>query len=62
LLDLGKLLSKKMLDRFGSIDGLRALEVQKAYIRGFFDWVMNGGKTPALLEGPDPKYPEVLFL
>jgi Platelet-activating factor acetylhydrolase, isoform II len=62
VLGLDKPLPKVLEGRLGTIDGLRALEVQRTYIRNFFDWVMNDGKTPALLEGPDPKYPEVLFL
>lgn len=45
---------------FGSIDALRGNVVQRAYIREFFDSVMRG-RSDALFDGPDTRYPEISF-
>lgn len=46
--------------QFGVIDALRSSVVVNAYLKGFVDRVLWGKKVP-LLEGPDPKFPEVNY-
>jgi pimeloyl-ACP methyl ester carboxylesterase len=50
-----------MVASFGTIDGQRAIAVQRAYIRAFFDLYLlhRNGK---LLAGPSPRYPEMRFM
>jgi len=45
----------------GSIDGVRGLQITRAYVRAFFDTYLNGIPSP-LLQGPSSAYPEVQFL
>lgn len=50
----------RALGLLGSIDGVRGLQITRAYIRAFFDTYLN--KTPSpLLQGPSSAYPEVQF-
>ena len=45
----------------GSIDGVRGLQITRAYVRAFFDTYLSN--TPSLLlQGPASTYPEVQFL
>jgi predicted dienelactone hydrolase len=43
---------------FGTIDGERAVAVQRAYVRAFFDRYLCHGNGK-LLAGPSPRYPEL---
>lgn len=45
----------------GTIDGLRANKVLRAYTAAFFDFALRG-KQAALLHGPNPKYKEMEFV
>jgi predicted dienelactone hydrolase len=45
----------------GSIDGVRGLQITRAYVRSFFDRYLNQTPSP-LLQGPSQIYPEVQFL
>jgi predicted dienelactone hydrolase len=50
----------RALGLLGSIDGVRGLQITRAYVRSFFDTYLN--KTPSpLLRGPTSTYPEVQF-
>ncbi len=50
----------RALGLLGSIDGVRGLQITRAYVRAFFDTYLN--KTPSpLLQGPSSAYPEVQF-
>ena len=50
----------RTLGILGSIDGVRGLQITRAYVRVFFDTYLN--KTPSpLLRGPASAYPEVQF-
>lgn len=50
-----------LVPAFGTIDGERAVAVQRAYIRAFFDrYLCHGSGT--LLAGPSRRYPEMRFL
>jgi predicted dienelactone hydrolase len=50
----------KATDDLGPINGARCVEIQDAYISAFFDRHLKG-KSSALLDGPSPDYPEVVF-
>lgn len=53
-------LALRLLGLLGSIDGVRGLQITRAYVRAFFDTYLN--KTPSpLLQGPASAYPEVQF-
>jgi dienelactone hydrolase len=43
-----------------TIDPKRAIKITQAYIEAFFDRYLNG-QTVALLKGPSPEYPEIMF-
>ncbi len=45
----------------GSIDGERSIEVQRSYVRAFFERHLRHGDG-RLLSGPSPRYPEMRFL
>lgn len=45
----------------GTIDGLRANKVLRAYTAAFFDFALRG-KQAALLHGPNPNYKEMEFV
>lgn len=47
--------------QLGSIDGLRGIQITRAYIRAFFDVYLNSAPSP-LLNGSTSAYPEVQFL
>lgn len=49
-----------VIEGIGTIDGLRAVTVERAYLRAWFDRYLrhHGGR---LLGGPSPCYPEVVF-
>ena len=48
----------RVLGALGSIDGVRGLQITRAYIRAFFDTYLNKAPSP-LLHGPSRAYPEV---
>ena len=48
-------------DAGSAIDGERALAIQRAYVRAFFDTHLKGRRT-SLLDGHSPDFPEVLLL
>jgi dienelactone hydrolase len=48
------------LGLLGSIDGVRGLQITRAYLRAFFDTYLNNAPSP-LLQGPSSAYPEVQF-
>lgn len=54
-------LGKALEETVGTINGLRANEIQRAYITAFFNFSLRG-KDVALLNGPDPEYAEMAFL
>lgn len=54
-------LGEALEEMVGTIDGLRANEVQRAYIAAFFEFALRK-KDVALLNGPDPEYAEMAFL
>jgi len=45
----------------GTINGERAVAIERAYIRAFFDAYLRHLHSP-LLTGPSPRYPEVVFI
>lgn len=49
-----------LLGMTGPIDGRRAHEILGAYALAFFDRYLSG-KPGSLLDGPSPRFPEVLF-
>lgn len=51
----------RALGVLGSIDGVRGLQITRAYVRAFFDTYLNGTPSP-LLQGPASAYPEVQFM
>ncbi|HET9654803.1 MAG TPA: hypothetical protein VFP72_05580 [Kineosporiaceae bacterium] len=60
-LQLATLLPPGQLEAMvGTIDGLRAAEIQQTYLTAYFDRFLRHRPAP-LLNGPDPRYPEVLF-
>lgn len=62
ILGLRDVLPKELLDQLiGTIDGLRATLLQRVYLSAFFDKVL-GGRDDGLYNGPDSRYPEILFL
>ncbi|QBD76723.1 alpha/beta hydrolase [Ktedonosporobacter rubrisoli] len=50
----------RLLDMLGPIDGVRGLQITRAYVRAFFDKYLNNTPSP-LLQGPTSAYPEVQF-
>lgn len=45
----------------GTVDPARAVEAQRAYVTSFFDrWLRD--RDDHLLDGPSPRYPEVVFV
>lgn len=44
----------------GTIDPLRANQIQRTYIRAFFDYILKG-KEEGVYDGPDAEYPEISF-
>jgi predicted dienelactone hydrolase len=51
----------RALGLLGSIDGMRGLQITRAYVRAFFDTFLDQAPSP-LLQGPTIAYPEVQFL
>jgi len=45
----------------GTIGGLRAMAIQRVYLRAFFDKVLANCKGK-LFDGSDPNYPEISFI
>ena len=45
----------------GTLEGLRALEIQRRYVKDLLDWVFGKGNGK-LVDGPSPKFPEVNFI
>ncbi|GAA3219517.1 lipase [Dactylosporangium siamense] len=50
-----------LADAFGTIDGPRSVQVQRAYLLAFADRHL-GGRRGTLLSGPSAAYPEMRFL
>ncbi|HEX6480327.1 MAG TPA: hypothetical protein VF043_15925 [Ktedonobacteraceae bacterium] len=50
----------RALGLLGSIDGVRGLQITRAYVRAFFDTYLNSAPSP-LLRGLTSAYPEVQF-
>ena len=50
------------VELLGTIDGGRVLASVTAYVIAFMGFVLSGGKEPALLQKPDPGYPEITFI
>lgn len=44
----------------GTINGPRAVAVERAYIGAYFDAFLNNHPS-TLLTGPSPRYPEITF-
>ena len=49
-----------MVPAFGTINGRRAVTVERVYLRAFLDRYLRHGNG-ALLAGPSPCYPEMRF-
>jgi hypothetical protein len=49
-----------VIQGIGTINGLRAIAVERAYIGAWFDRYLRGHDS-GLLNGPSPRYPEVVF-
>lgn len=45
---------------YGTIDGVRTVAVERAYVVAFFDFLLRG-KSKTLLNTPSPVYPEITF-
>lgn len=45
----------------GTVDPVRSVGAQRAYLTAFFDRYLRG-KPSALLDGPSPRYPDIRFL
>jgi hypothetical protein len=65
--DLAAIMPQAMVDpriverHIGTIDPARAVAAQRAYVTSFFDrWLR--GHDDHLLDGPSPRYPEVVFV
>jgi dienelactone hydrolase len=50
-----------LVEAFGTIDGRRSVQVQRAYVLAFVDRYL-GGRRGTLLSGPSAAYPEMRFL
>ncbi|KAG0640396.1 hypothetical protein HOY80DRAFT_14987 [Tuber brumale] len=62
ILGLKELFPKGVVEELvGTIGGLRAMTIQRVYLKAFFDKVLAHSKGE-LLNGPDPSYPEVSFI
>lgn len=55
-------LGQEIVEReIGTVDPMRAVAAQRAYVTSFFDrWLR--GRDNHLLDGPSPRYPEVVFV
>jgi len=61
-LGLKNLFPKEDLEvHVGTIGGLRAMAIQRVYLKAFFDKVLENCKGK-LFDGPDPNYPEISFI
>ena len=49
-----------VIEGIGTINGLRAVAVERAYIGAWFDAFLRH-RASSLLRGPSPRYPEVVF-
>lgn len=54
-------LGEVLQELVGTIDGIRANKVLRAYITAFFEFGLRGEQV-ALLDGPDPEYKEMEFV
>ena len=59
--DIGVLAGELGLDIGASIDGTRALDITRSYVRAFFDQNLGCQPQP-LMAAPSPAYPEVTFV
>jgi dienelactone hydrolase len=50
-----------LVQMFGTINGTRAITVQRAYVRAFMDLQLRGAGN-GLLDAPSPRYPEIRFV
>jgi dienelactone hydrolase len=58
--DLGLLADQTGLNIGAGLPGARSLDITRAYVRAFFDQHLRG-KPQALLDGPSPRFAEVVF-
>ena len=62
VLGLKNLFPKEEIEALvGTIGGLRALAIQRVYLKAFFDKVLEDSEGK-LLDGADPNYPEISFI
>ncbi|MEU3923128.1 hypothetical protein [Streptomyces sp. NPDC029004] len=52
---------KQVTAVLGTLDGQRAITVERAYLRAFFDLHLRDAR-PAILTGPCARYPEMRFI
>jgi hypothetical protein len=57
-LDVNKI--PQLAEAIGTIDGLRILEILKAYVGAFLEFATTG-REREILKKPSKKYPDVLF-
>ena len=48
------------MELIGTINGPRAVTVERAYLNAWFDTYLRRRSSPLLI-GPSPRYPEVVF-
>jgi hypothetical protein len=59
---LGSLEPQAVRALFGTIGGLRIVDIEVTYLGAFFELWMNGDeKASKLFDGPPPQFPEVTF-
>lgn len=49
-----------VVELIGTINGPRAVTVERAYLNAWFDTYLRRRSSPLLI-GPSPRYPEVVF-
>ncbi|MEW1721109.1 hypothetical protein [Streptomyces sp. NPDC093109] len=52
---------EQLAEVIGPLDGTRSIDIQRRYLRAFFDLHLRDRRAP-LLEAPSPRYPEVRFI
>lgn len=50
----------QIIDIIGTIDVVRALEIQQVYVAAFIEYILHG-KLDQVLQGPNDRYPEITF-
>ena len=51
----------ELAEQFGTIDAARSIDIQRAYLRAFFDRHLDR-REGRLLDRPSPRFPEVVFV